>query len=125
VLKLDPENVQALNNLAYIKAEEGLDLDQALGLVQRAILHAPNDPNISDTLGLIYIRKKLTTQAVVLLQGLVTRVPDNAAYRLHLAMALYDKGEKMQAKKELEAAQKYRPTAAELVKIRELAARIG
>ena len=125
VLKLDPENVQALNNLAYIKAEEGLDLDQALGLVQRAIQRSPNDPNISDTLGLIYIRKKLTTQAVVLLQGLVTRVPDNAAYRLHLAMALYDKGEKLQAKKELEAAQKYRPTAAELVKIRELASRIG
>ncbi|HYL77836.1 MAG TPA: tetratricopeptide repeat protein [Bryobacteraceae bacterium] len=125
VLKLDPENVQALNNLAYIKAEDGLDLDQALGLVQRALQKSPNDPNISDTLGLIYVRKKLTVQAVVLLQGLVARVPDNPAYRLHLAMALYDKGEKAQAKKELEAAQKYKPSAAEMAKIRELVARIG
>ena len=125
VLKLDPENVQALNNLAYIKAEDGLDLDQALGLVQRALQKAPNDPNISDTLGLIYVRKKLTVQAVVLLRGLVARVPDNPAYRLHLAMALYDKGEKAEAKKELEAAQKYKPSPAEMAKIRELVARIG
>jgi len=86
---------------------------------------SPNDPNISDTLGLIYIRKKLTGQAVVLLQGLVARVPQNAAYHLHLAMALYDQGNKAQAKKELDAAQKYRPSAVELTKIRELASRIG
>jgi tetratricopeptide (TPR) repeat protein len=125
VLKLDPENVQAMNNLAYLKAEEGLDLDQALGLAQRALRRAPNDPNISDTLGLIYIRKKLTVQAVHLLQDLVARAPDNPAYHLHLAMALYDTGEKELAKKELEAAQRHKPSAAEQAKIKELAGRIG
>ncbi|HEV2688457.1 MAG TPA: tetratricopeptide repeat protein, partial [Bryobacteraceae bacterium] len=101
------------------------DLDQALSLVQRAQQRSPNDPNISDTLGLIYIRKKLTGQAVLLFQSLVSRVPNNAAFHLHLAMALYDKGDKSQAKKELEAAQKYKPSAGEMAKIRELVARIG
>jgi tetratricopeptide (TPR) repeat protein len=125
VLKLDPENVQAMNNLAYLKAEEGLDLDQALGLAQRAMQRAPNDPNISDTLGLIYIRKKLTVQAVHLFQDLVARAPDNPAYHLHLAMALYDTGQKELAKKELELAQRHKPSAAEQAKIKELAGRIG
>ena len=66
VLKIDPENAQVLNNLAYIKAEEGVDLDQALGFAQRALRRSPNDPNYTDTLGLIYIRKKLTGQALAI-----------------------------------------------------------
>ena len=48
---------------------------------------------------MIYIRKKLTVQAVHVLQDLVARAPDNPAYHLHLAMALYDTGEKEAAKK--------------------------
>lgn len=125
VLKVDPENTQALNNLAYLKADEGVDLDRALGYAQRALQRSPNDPNISDTLGLIYIRKKLTAPAVQLLRELVTRVPDNPSFHLHLAMALYDAGEKQLAKKELAAALRHKPSVAEQAKIKELAARIG
>ena len=125
LLKSDPDNATALNNLAYIKAEQGVDLDQALGYAQHALQRAPQNPNISDTLGLIYIRKKLTSQAVQVLQELVARVPDNPSYHLHLGMALYDAGEKQLAKKELEKALQHKPSAADQVKIRELAERIG
>jgi tetratricopeptide (TPR) repeat protein len=125
LLRADPENSTALNNLAYLKAEQGVDLDQALGYAQRALQRSPQDPNISDTLGLIYIRKKLTTQAVQLLQDLVARVPGNPAFHLHLGMALFDAGEKQLAKKELEKALQNKPSAAEQAKIKELAARIG
>lgn len=125
VLKLDPGNPQAMNNLAYIKAEQGNDLDGALNLAQRAYRASPNDPNISDTLGLIYVRKKLTGQAVQLLKDLVSRAPDQPLYHLHLAMALYDAGEKEQAKKELATALTKKPSAIEQAKIKELAARIG
>ena len=123
VLKIDPENTQALNNLAYMKADEGVDLDRALGLAQRALQRAPNDPNISDTLGLIYIRKKLTGPAVEILRDLVARAPANPAFHLHLAMALFDAGDKLRAKRELEVARKYKPTAIEQAKIEELEAR--
>jgi tetratricopeptide (TPR) repeat protein len=36
VIQLQPENAAALNNLAYLDAEEGVDLDQALARAQRA-----------------------------------------------------------------------------------------
>jgi len=125
VLKIDPGNPQAMNNLAYIKAEQGTDLDGALDLAQRAFRASPNDPNISDTLGLIYIRKKLTGQAVQLLRDLVSRAPDHPLYHLHLAMALYDAGEKELAKKELATALTKKPSPIEQAKIKELVARIG
>jgi Flp pilus assembly protein TadD len=124
VLKFDPENTQALNNLAYMKADEGVDLDRALGLAQRALQRAPNDPNISDTLGLIYIRKKLTGPAVEILRDLVTRAPGNPSFHLHLAMALYDAGDKQKAKKELDTARKYKPSADEEAKIKEWEGRL-
>jgi hypothetical protein len=40
-------------------------------------------------------------------------------------MALYDTGDKKLAKKELEVAQRHKPSAAEQAKIKELAGRIG
>ncbi|HXA64887.1 MAG TPA: tetratricopeptide repeat protein [Bryobacteraceae bacterium] len=125
VLKTDPENPTALNNLAYLNAEQGVNLDQALGYAQHALQRSPQDPNISDTLGLIYIRKKLTSQAVLVLQDLVARVPDNPSFHLHLGMALLDAGEKQLAKKELEKAMQHKPSAAEQAKIKDLVARIG
>jgi len=125
VLRIDPENTQALNNLAYIKADEGVDLDMALGYAQRALRHAPNDLGISDTLGLIYIRKKLTGQALQVLRDLVNRDPSNPSFHMHLGMALYDAGEKQQAKKELETALRHKPSATEQAKIKDLVARIG
>ncbi len=125
LLKIDPENAQGLNNLAYIKAEEGVDLDQALGFIQRALRRSPNDPNFNDTLGLVYIRKKLTGQAVQVFRDLVAREPDNPSFHMHFGMALYDAGDMRLAKKELESALKHKPSAIEAAKIRELVARIG
>ena len=125
LLKLDPTNPAALNNLAYLKAEQGVDLDQALAYAQRALQRSPDDPNISDTLGLIYIRKKLSDQAIAVLRDLVARVPDNPSFHLHLGMALFDAGQKQLAKKELEKALAYRPSAAQQAQIKELFARIG
>ena len=125
LIKTDPDNPTALNNLAYIKADQGVDLDQALAYAQRALQLSPKDPNIFDTLGLIYIRKKLSNQAVQVLRDLVARVPDNPSFHLHLAMALYDTGDKRLAKKELERALESKPSAAEQDRIKEFAARIG
>lgn len=125
VLRVDPDNIQALNNLAYIKADEGVDLDIALGYAQRALRHSPNDLGITDTLGLIYLRKKLTGQALQVLQDLVNRDPSNPSFHMHLGMALYDAGDKRQAKKELETALRHKPSPTEQAKIKDLVARIG
>lgn len=125
VIRLQPDNPMALNNLAFIKAEEGTDLDQALSYAQRAKQKVPQDPNISDTLGWIYIKKNLSDDAVRLFRELVTKNPTNATYRYHLAMALFQKGDRPSAKQECQGALKSNPSKEEQLKIKELIAKLG
>ena len=125
VIKLQPDNVEALNNLAYLKADSGVDLDQALAYAQRAQQKRPNDPNVIDTLALIYIRKNLTDDSVRMLRDLVSKRPENPIFHLHLALALYQKGERPEAKKELETALRNKPSEREQGKIKELLAKVG
>ncbi|HEX4593086.1 MAG TPA: tetratricopeptide repeat protein [Bryobacteraceae bacterium] len=125
VIKLQPDNVEALNNLAYLKADQGIDLDQALAYAQRAQQKRPNDPNVVDTLALIYIHKNLTDDSLRMLRDLVTKTPNNPTFHLHLALALYQKGDRPQAKKELETAMRNKPSDREQGKIKELLAKVG
>jgi Flp pilus assembly protein TadD len=125
VLQLQPENTEALNNLAYLDAEEGVDLDQALAHAQRAQQRTPGDPNVQDTLALVYVRKNLTSEGVRMLRALVNRDPGNPAFHLHLALALYQKGDRPLARRELEAAARNNPSFQQQVRIRELLAKIG
>jgi tetratricopeptide (TPR) repeat protein len=119
-LKLQPDNVVAMNNLAFMMAESGEDLDEALTLAQRARQRAPQDLNIADTLGWIYIRKNLNDNAIQIFRDLVKKAPDNSTFRYHLAMALFQRGDKPQAKKELAVALQNKPSQEEEIKIREL-----
>jgi tetratricopeptide (TPR) repeat protein len=125
ILKLQPDNPIALNNLAYMMAETGGDLDQALTLAQRARQKMPQDPNVADTLGWIYIKKNLSDNAIGIFRELVIQQPGNSTYRFHLGMALYQKGDKPSARKELQAALQSKPSPAEAAKIRELLAKVG
>jgi Flp pilus assembly protein TadD len=125
VIQLQPENATALNNLAYLEAEEGVDLDQALAHAQRAQQKLPGNLDVQDTLALVYIRKNLTNDGIRMLRDLVSQRPDSAPFHLHLALALYQKGDRGWAKRELEAALRHQPSAKEENKIRELLAKVG
>ncbi len=125
ILKVQPDNVVALNNLAFIMAESGSDLDQALTLAQRAKQKLPNDANVADTLGWIYIKKNLSDDAIKIFRDLVQKNPTHVTWRLHLAMALYQKGDKLQARKELDTCIKNRPNNDESSKIKVLMGKLG
>ena len=125
VLKLSPENTEALNNLAYSKADEGVDLDLALSYAERARTKAPDSLQISDTIGLIYLRKNLIEDSVRVLSDVVSRDPTSATFHLHYAMALYQKGDKPAARKELDAATRTGPTDKEKMRIQELRQKIS
>jgi tetratricopeptide (TPR) repeat protein len=125
VLRLQPDNPIALNNLAYHMAESGNDLDQALTMAQRARQQRPTDNDVADTLGWIYIKKNLSDTAIGIFKELVQKNPEKATYRYHFAMALYQKGDKVQAKKELEIALKSNPAKQDVPKIRELLAKVS
>lgn len=125
ILKLQPDNPVALNNLAYLLAENGADLDQALTMAQRARQKMPQDNNVADTLGWIYIKKNLSDPAISIFRDLVRQDPERSTYRYHLALALMQKGDKPSAKKELETALRSKPSKDEEAKIRELITKIG
>jgi tetratricopeptide (TPR) repeat protein len=125
VLQREPDNPMALNNLAYIMAEQGTDLDQALTMVQKAKQKLPNNPEVSDTLGWIYIKKNLSDNAIGIFRDLVTKYPERSTFQYHLAMAYYQKGDKPQAKKLLQGALSKSPSKFEQEKIRDLMAKCG
>jgi Flp pilus assembly protein TadD len=120
ILRISPDHPVALNHLAYIKAEEGNDLDSALSMAQRAYQAAPGNPDITDTLGWVYIRKNLSTESIRLFTELVKKNPGNPIYRLHYAMALKQKGDLAAARRELQAALNSGPSKDETAKIQEL-----
>lgn len=125
LLRVDPNNAVALNNLAYAIVESGGDLNQALTYAQRAKQRFPQLAEISDTLGWIYLKKNMSDSAIDIFRDLVNKQPNRATYRYHLAMALTQKGETRQALKELEAALRQNPSREEAGKIRELISKIG
>ncbi len=103
-LKLDPNLWPAANNLAWIYAEQNQNLDDALGLAQRAQAEQPGEPQISDTLAWVMYRKGNYTGAIPLLQDCIKKAPDSAQFHYHLGMVLVANGEKAEGKTELQAA---------------------
>ncbi|HTM13660.1 MAG TPA: tetratricopeptide repeat protein [Bryobacteraceae bacterium] len=122
ILKIQPDHPIALNNLAFIKAEEGQDLDEALTMAQRARQGLPNSPDVMDTLGWIYLKKNLSDDAVRTFKELLATDPNRAAYHYHYGMALLQKGDKPSAKRELETAIRFNPSKDDDAKIRQLLA---
>jgi tetratricopeptide (TPR) repeat protein len=118
--KIDPNNAVWLNNLAFLMAEHGGDLNQALTFAQHAKQLLPELPEISDTLGFIYLRKNLSTEAVDIFKDLVTRVPTSSTYHYHLARAYYQQGDKSRAAGQLQIALRYSPANNERAEIQEL-----
>jgi len=124
-LRVNPNNAEILNNLAYLMAETNADLDQALGYAQKARGLNPGLGEISDTYGWILLKKGLTEQALPVFQDLVSRVPTNASFRYHLAKAYAQKGENVKASGELREALKHSPPREEQQEIQDMLAKLG
>ena len=123
VLELQPDNPRAMNNLAFLMLETGDNADEALKLAQRGLLLA-NEPalknSLTDTVGWAYLKKKMYEPALQTFQVLVTANPANATFHYHLGAAFYGKGDKRQARVELESALADKPAAGDEPKIRDL-----
>jgi Flp pilus assembly protein TadD len=124
-LKLDSANPVALNNLAFLMAEHGGDLDDALTKANRAKQLLPTMHEVSDTVGWIYLKKNLADAALEIFRDLVQKVPDHSTFRYHLGMAWSQKGDKPKAIKELQEALKHNPAKAERDKIQDLLNRLN
>lgn len=107
-LELSPNSPVAANNLAWLIAETQGNLDEALSLASSAVSGDQTVAAYYDTLGWIYLKKNLYSAAEQQFRKAIetdqrnAKAP-NAAYRVHLGMALSSSGNTEAAKREAEA----------------------
>ena len=124
VLASQPENPIAANNLAFLLAQQGRDLDEALRLAQGLTAKSPGNPNYADTLALVYLKKGSTDAAIHILTGLTTGSNCSAICRIHLGMAFSSKGDTSSARNQLELALHNQPTIEQQTLIHNLLANL-
>ena len=88
-----PDAAEGYNNLAYLYAERGRDLDEALTLAKRAVELAPQSGMMHDTLGWVYFKRGDYTAAAEQLRLAVQRVPASPTFRYHLGMVYSKSGD--------------------------------
>jgi tetratricopeptide (TPR) repeat protein len=105
VVELDPHNTLAMNNLAYLLAEEGIRLRQALRFASNAVMLEPDNGVYLDTLGWVHYKLgnyELARQALE--KAVATIGIDEAEVYRHLAEAYRKLGYEAKAKEMLEKA---------------------
>ncbi len=108
-LELDPAAPVAANNLAWMYANSGRNLDIALQLAQTAKRRLPDEPHVSDTLGWVYYKKNMAPQAISAFELSTQRAPASADFLFHLGLAHAKAGHAAAAKDSLSAALKLNP----------------
>jgi Flp pilus assembly protein TadD len=101
ILQIDPRAPVAANNLAWIYATQGGNLDVALQLAQTAKAQLADRHEVDDTLGWVYHKKGLSALALPSLKLAVDRDPKNASYHYHLGMAYAATGDAARARASL------------------------
>ncbi len=87
-LAVDPEHEGGLNSLGYMYAEDNINLDEALGMVQKAVELSPENGAYLDSLGWVYFRKGMNAQALEYLQKASALVKDPVIFE-HLGDVCY------------------------------------
>lgn len=100
ILKADPDNVIALNDIAWACQQSGDARAQAYA--ERAHALAPGNPAVLDTLGWIDVERGNFARAVPLLRKASALAPAAGNIHFHLGTALARSGDKRGARRELE-----------------------
>jgi tetratricopeptide (TPR) repeat protein len=118
-VQVDPLNVPALNNLAYLLADTGRDPERALMLAQQVKELAPRDVTVDDTIGWAYYKQGLYQTAIEYFRQSKSETP---RWKCHLAMAYVRIGDHRHATELLQAALKEDPSVPEAQRVLELLA---
>ena len=84
VLKMNPENPDALNFVAYSYAEKEIKLQEAKIMAENALKLKPEDGYIKDTLAWIYFKLKKYEKSLKLLLDVVQKIKDEPVMLEHL-----------------------------------------
>jgi tetratricopeptide (TPR) repeat protein len=103
-LKGDPNNDVAGNNLAYLLAEQGRDLQTALGYAQGVRRRHPEDPSVADTLGWVYYKLGNLLVARDQAEFATSKIPGRGLFQYHLGMIYQAANDRTKAKAAFEKA---------------------
>ncbi|MEM7076176.1 MAG: tetratricopeptide repeat protein [Pseudomonadota bacterium] len=96
-LELNPEHPQVLNYLGYSLVEKQIKLDEALGMIERAVQRQPNSGYIVDSLGWVLYRLGRFEEAVGHMERAAELMPVDPVVNDHLGDVLWAVGRTVEA----------------------------
>jgi tetratricopeptide (TPR) repeat protein len=118
-LKLFPDQPHVLNYLGYSWIDQGINLDEGMRMIRRAVEQRPDDGYIVDSLGWAYYRLGNYEEATKHLERAVELKPDDPTINDHLGDVYWRTGRLLEARFQWSHAQDLKPEPDELVKIKQ------
>ncbi len=116
-LEMQPEQPHVLNYLGYSWIDQGINLDEGMKMIKRAVEQRPDDGYIVDSLGWAYYRIGNYDEAVKQLERAIDLKPEDPTINDHLGDAYWRVGRTLEAKFQWAHARDLKPEAEELPKI--------
>src|SRR5436190_5098679 len=116
-LELQPEQPHVLNYLGYSWIDQGINLDEGMKMIKRAVDQRPDDGYIVDSLGWAFYRIGNFEDAVKNLERAIDLKPEDPTINDHLGDAYWRVGRSLEAKFQWAHARDLKPEADELPKI--------
>jgi Flp pilus assembly protein TadD len=118
-LKLYPDQPHVLNYLGYSWIDQGINLDDGMRMIRRAVEQRPDDGYIVDSLGWAYYRLGNYDEAVKHLERAVELKPDDPTINDHLGDAYAKSGRTLEAQFQWAHARDLKPEPEDLAKIKQ------
>jgi len=118
-LELFPDQAHVLNYLGYSWIDQGINLDDGMRMIRRAVEQRPDDGYIVDSLGWAHFRIKEYDEAVKQLERAVELKPQDPTINDHLGDAYWKVGRTLEATFQWAHARDLAPEADDLKKINE------
>jgi tetratricopeptide (TPR) repeat protein len=116
-LDLQPEQPHVLNYLGYSWIDQGINLDEGMRMIKRAVDQRPDDGYIVDSLGWAYYRIGNYEDAVKNLERAIDLKPEDPTINDHLGDAYWRVGRTLEAKFQWAHARDLKPEPEDLPKI--------
>ncbi len=118
-LELFPDQPHVLNYLGYSWIDQGINLDEGMAMIRRAVEQRPDDGYIVDSLGWAYYRLGNYEEATKHLERAIELKPEDPTINDHLGDAYWRVGRKLEAQFQWAHARDLKPEPEELPKIEE------
>lgn len=117
-LVLNPDQPNVLNNLGYSLVEQRRNLDEALGMIERAVAGQPDSGYIVDSLGWVLYRLGRFEEAVAPMERAVALLPNDPIVNDHLGDVYWMVGREREARFQWHRALSFEPVEEEALRIR-------